>query len=376
MELFKLRGELKSSQSIILGLIGFVILIAVWWLVAEMFAIERPVVEGFDTQLESSIGKDPEVHQRYLDSIAQVDSINFANATEFEKVYPLFPTPLQVVKSFPELINEDQLVKQTSRSLWLNIQGYFWAILIALPIGFLIGLLPIFRGMFSKQVEALRFLPLTALTGLFIIWFGIDDTMKIAFLAFGILVYLLPVVAQRIYEVIDVYLKTVFTLGATDWQTIKSVYIPSVMSRLMDDIRVLTAISWTYIIIAELLNRQGGIGSLMYIKARQGQIEKVFAGLIVIIIIGFLQDQIFVFIDKRLFPHKYEKTRVNGLTESQYGIGLILGGVMLVILLKWILPTAGWILSSLLPILLIGGLLFILFGEFKIYQSKNATVTA
>ncbi len=376
MELFKLRGELKSSQSIILGLIGFVILILIWWAVAEMLAIERPVIEGFDTQLESSIGKDPEVHQRYLDSIAQVDSLNFANATEFEKVYPLFPTPLQVVQSFPELIQEDQLVTQTRRSVWLNIQGYFWALLIAIPIGFLIGLFPLFRGLFSKQVDAMRFLPLTALTGLFIIWFGIDDKMKIAFLAFGILVYLLPVVAQRIYEVKDVYLKTVFTLGATDWQTIKSVYIPSVMSRLMDDIRVLTAISWTYIIIAELLNRQGGIGSLMYIKARQGQIEKVFAGLIVIIIIGFLQDQIFVFIDKRLFPHKYEKTRSSGLTESQYGIGLVLGGILLAILLQVILPNAGWIMSSLLPILLIGGVLFILYGEFKIFQNRNTTATA
>lgn len=372
MELFKLRGELKGSQSLILGFIGFLILIAVWWLVAEMKAIERPVIEGFENRLESSIGKDPEVHQRYLDSIARVDSINFANATEFEKVYPLFPTPLQVVKSFPELIEKDKLLRETRRSVWLNIQGYFWAIFIAVPIGMMIGLFPLFRGLFSKQVDAMRFLPLTALTGLFIIWFGIEDEMKIAFLAFGILVYLLPVVAQRVYEVKDVFLKTVFTLGATDWQTIRTVYIPSVMSRLMDDIRVLTAISWTYIIIAELLNRQGGIGSLMYIKARQGQIEKVFAGLIVIIIIGFLQDRIFVFIDKRLFPHKYVNTKPNGLKESQYGILLVLGGILFALILNWILPNANWITEQLLPVLAIGGVLFILFGEFKIFQNRTA----
>ena len=121
----------------------------------------------------------------------------------------------------------------------------------------------------------MRYLPLTAVTGLFILWFGIEDEMKVAFLAFGIIVYLLPVVVQRIDEVKDVYLKTVYTLGATDWQTVKSVYIPSVMSKLMDDIRVLTAISWTYIIIAELLNRQGGgIGAMIYIKARQGKQKK------------------------------------------------------------------------------------------------------
>jgi len=145
---------------------------------------------------------------------------------------------------------------------------------------------------------------------------------------------------------------------------------------LMDDIRVLTAISWTYIIIAELLNRQGGIGSLMYIKARQGQIEKVFASLIVIIIIGFLQDQIFVFIDKRLFPHKYAKSRSAGYTEAQYGIGVVLGGILLAILLQLLLPGAAWVMNFFLPILIVAGIVFVLYGEYLIFNSKKSTVIA
>src|SRR5690606_38106053 len=103
----------------------------------------------------------------------------------------------------------------------------------------------------SKPIEAMRFVPITALIGVFIIWFGIYDEMKVAFLAFGIIVFLLPAVIQRIDEVEDVYLQTTFTLGATNWQTVKSVYLPYVMSKLIDDIRVLTAVSWTYIIITE-----------------------------------------------------------------------------------------------------------------------------
>ena len=299
MSLFKLRGELNQSQTITLGILGFVVFIAIWWLMAEAFSKKNPIVEGFDARLPSSIVQDS-TNSIDLDSLARADSLKFANATEFEKVYPLLPPPLKVVQSFPELIRKDELFGNTFRSIWLNVQGYFWAVFISLLFGFIIGLYPLFRGLFSRQVDALRYLPLTALTGMFIIWFGIEDQMKIAFLAFGIIVYLLPVVVQRIDEVGDVYLKTVFTLGATDWQTIRTVYIPAVMSRLIDDIRVLTAISWTYIIIAELLNRQGGIGSLIYIKARQGQTEKVFAILIVIILIGFIQDRIFVFIDKRI----------------------------------------------------------------------------
>jgi NitT/TauT family transport system permease protein len=370
MFLFKLRGELNKSQSLVLGVIGFVILIAVWWGMAEVFSIQNPVVDGFDNRLPSSIGQDS-TNNIDLDSLARADSILFANATEFEKVYPLLPPPLKVVQSFPELVKKDKLFQNTFRSIWLNVQGYFWAVFISLILGFIVGLLPLFRGLFSKQVDALRYLPLTALTGMFIIWFGIEDQMKIAFLAFGIIVYLLPVVVQRIDEVGDVYLKTVFTLGAADWQTIRTVYIPSVLSRLIDDIRVLTAISWTYIIIAELLNRQGGIGSLIYIKARQGQTEKVFAILIVIIIIGFIQDRIFAYFDKRLFPYKFSKTIRPGLLEAQYGIFTVLGSIILLLIIGAIFPGLISIMNTIVGLILITSLLLIAYGEVKIFNSKR-----
>jgi ABC-type nitrate/sulfonate/bicarbonate transport system permease component len=318
--------------------------------------------------LPSSINAD-EATQALRDSLIQADSIAFANATEFEKIYPSIPPPHHVVQSFPSLIQKDELISNTLQSIWLNVRGYFWAILISLFFGFLIGLLPLFRGLFSGQVDALRFLPITALVGLFTAWFGIEDGMKIAFLAFGIIIFLLPVVVQRIDEVKDVYLKTVFTLGASDWQTIRTVYIPSVMSRLMDDIRVITAISWTYIIIAELLNRQGGIGSLAYIKARQGQMEKVFAILIVIVLIGFLQDKLFVFIDRKLFPHKYRKTYVNGIVESQYGILAILFLVAFSLVLIMLFPGLTSSLNLLMIVALIAGILMICYGEFKLFSA-------
>ena len=193
--------------------------------------------------------------------------------------------------------------------------------------------------------------------------------MKIAFLAFGIIVYLLPVVVQRIFEVQDVYLQTAYTLGATNWQTIKTVYLPAVFAKLIDDIRVLTAISWTYIIIAELLNREGGIGALIYQKSRQGQVEKVFAILIVIITIGFLQDRIFAFIDKRLFPHKYYATAPDGLKESQYGIYSILLGVVFATFITSFAPSVASNIELLVPIVIVSALLIIGYGEFKIRKS-------
>jgi NitT/TauT family transport system permease protein len=129
--------------------------------------------------------------------------------------------------------------------------------------------------------------------------------MKILFLAFSIIVYLIPVVVQRVYEVENVFVQTIQTLGASKWQTIRKVFIPAVFSKIIDDVRVLTAISWTYIVVAELVNNEGGIGALSVRAARQGRLDKAFFVLFVIILLGILQDKLFVFADKKLCKFKY-----------------------------------------------------------------------
>ena len=115
-------------------------------------------------------------------------------------------------------------------------------------------------------------------------------------------------VVQRVREVEEVYVQTAYTLGASKWQQIRTVFIPAVLSRVSDDVRVLVAISWTYIIVAELVNaNSGGIGALAFKSARQSSIDKVFALLLVIIIIGFIQDKLFLLLDRILFPYKSNK---------------------------------------------------------------------
>lgn len=259
-EFFELRGTLKKDISTTIFWSGLIFLTLIWWAI-----------------------------------------------TQFTKISAtLLPSPWAVLSSFKELHYQDALVRNTFYSIKLNILGYLEAVIIAVPIGFCIGLFPLFREMFRKHLDAIRFIPLTAVTGLFIAWFGIEDNMKIQFLAFGIIVYLLPVVVQRVQEVDDVYVQTVQTLSTHKWHIIKKVFIPAVLSKVFDDIRVLVAISWTYIIIAEAINRSGGIGSLAYLCGRQSRVDKVFALLVVILLIGIVQDKIFLMLDKIFFPSKYK----------------------------------------------------------------------
>jgi NitT/TauT family transport system permease protein len=220
-------------------------------------------------------------------------------------VSQLLPAPSEVVLAIPQLFIEKNIATDICLSIQRNFMGYFKAIIYALPIGFLIGLFPICRALFYKYIDAIRFLPLAATTGIFILWYGIGEEVKVNFLAFSIFVYLLPIVIQRIDEIDTVYLQTAKTMGATKWQIIRTIFIPAVFSKLFDDIRVMVAISWTYIVIAELINATGGLGHKIQILARQSNTEGVFAVLIIIILLGVIQDFVFKMLDKIFFKHKH-----------------------------------------------------------------------
>jgi ABC-type nitrate/sulfonate/bicarbonate transport system permease component len=260
--MFELRGPVPKKFKNILILLGIGIILLIWVILASG---SKPIIPSF-----------------------------------------ALPHPSKVFLAFGDLYRDNDLLRNTTLSIALNLGGYIKAILWGIPVGFIIGLFPIKRGSFQYIIDSIRFLPLTAVTSLFLLWYGIGSEMKINFLAFGIFIYLLPTVVNRIDEVGEVYLRTVHTLGATKWQTIKTVFFPAVMSKLFDDIRVLTAISWTYIIVAETTASEGGLGPLTFAAQRQARVDKIFAILLLIILIGVFQDRVFAYLDKKFFPHKYQ----------------------------------------------------------------------
>ncbi len=215
----------------------------------------------------------------------------------------VLPSPVSILFAFKELHFENAFVRNMGYTYKLNLLGTIEAIIVGVPVGFILGLFPVCRSMTKRYIDLLRFLPLTALIGMFMCWFGIESNMKVQFLAFSIFVYILPQVITRIDEIDEVYIQTVKTLGASKWQTIKTVFFPLAMGKVFEDIRILSALSWTYIIVAETVNSgQGGIGALAQTFAGKARNDKVFAILITITIIGFIQDAVLIWMGKKLFP--------------------------------------------------------------------------
>src|SRR5688500_1193109 len=129
----------------------------------------------------------------------------------------ILPAPLKVLDGFGDLLSSG-LLWNAWQSIKLNFMGYLEAVAICIPLGFFIGLFATPRAMSERLLSALRFLPLPAAMGVFIAAFGIGSTMKVHFLAAGIIVYLLPQIVGRVKETPEVLDQTARTLGASTWQ--------------------------------------------------------------------------------------------------------------------------------------------------------------
>jgi NitT/TauT family transport system permease protein len=213
----------------------------------------------------------------------------------------ILPSPTEVLAAFPRLHTEEALVRSAAWSLYRVTMGFVLSAAVAIPLGLLMGTFPPVRAFFAPLVDPLRFLPISALVPLFLVWFGIEETMKIMLLFVGTFVYLLPLVVEAVQNVDDVYLHTATTLGASRWQLVSQVLIPGSLPAIGEALRVMNGIGWTYVILAEIVNAQYGLGHLITVAGKRSHVDQIFAGVLVILLIGVLSDQVIRGLNKALF---------------------------------------------------------------------------
>ena len=193
------------------------------------------------------------------------------------------PTPTEVIRGIFQLYYQHGL----AMSVWVStkriVLAFLLAAAVALPLGVLMGAFEPINRFFEPIVAPLRYMPISAFIPLLLLYFGIDESQKIAFLFIGVFVYLLPVVVYAIRAVPEELVQTALTLGANKFQVIYSVLVPAALPDIFDSFRVMNAILWTYVILAEAVNPGGGLGNMVRIShERYQKVSWSFAGLIVI----------------------------------------------------------------------------------------------
>jgi NitT/TauT family transport system permease protein len=200
------------------------------------------------------------------------------------------PSPTEVVRGTLQLFIDHDLWGAILTSTRRIVIAFLLAAAVALPLGVLMGAYEPVNRLFEPIVAPLRYMPISAFIPLLILWFGIYEKQKIAFLFLGVFVYLLPVVVTAIRAVPEELVQTALTLGASKGQVIRTVLVPAALPEIFDSFRVMNAISWTYVILAEAVNPEHGLGYMVELARTHQKASWSFAGLLVIGGIGLLTD--------------------------------------------------------------------------------------
>jgi NitT/TauT family transport system permease protein len=211
------------------------------------------------------------------------------------------PSPTEVLRGILQLFIEQDL----ANSIWISSRrigiAFLLASAVAIPLGVLMGAFEPINRFFEPIMAPLRYMPISAFIPLLIWYFGIYESQKIAFLFLGVFVYLLPVVVSAIRAVPEELVQTALTLGASKFQVVYSVLVPAALPDIFDSFRVMNAILWTYVILAEAVNPEHGLGYMVELARTHQKVSWSFAGLIVIGGIGLITDLIIRGISNLLF---------------------------------------------------------------------------
>lgn len=254
-EVLTIRKETSRSTKLVLAAVAWVLVVLVWWLITRLQLISTYV----------------------------------------------FPTPMEVVQAFPSLFTERNLLGNVYAS-WLRIgQAFLWCAIIAIPLGLFMATFRWIYDLVNPVAAPMRSMPTTAFLPAFIGLFGIDETMKVAFLWFGMFFYLLAVVVEEVNRVDTSLLETAYTLGAKRYQVMWLMFRAS-FPGIFSSFRILYDIGWTYVILAEIVNRKKGVGAMVQSAYEFHQPELVYAGIIAIGVAAFLFRALLTLAEKLLFP--------------------------------------------------------------------------
>lgn len=234
-------------------------------------------------------------------------------------IQPLFlPSPGAVLSAFVQA-NSCRPVTEDATRWACGEQGYFmWEHLahslrriaigvgagavVGVALGVLLGTIRPLREVLEPYLHFLRALPPLGYIGLLIVWFGIGDTSKIWLLFLAAFPPIAMATLSGVQGVRTTRVDAARSLGATRFQVMRHVTIPSALPEVIGGIRIATGFTWTTVVAAELNNGIPGIGGLAYISGTQLQTPLTIACIIVIGLAAVALDALIAAIGRLVTP--------------------------------------------------------------------------
>ncbi len=222
-----------------------------------------------------------------------------------DKVF--LPSPKDVTIRIWTWLQNDHLLSDIWISTYRVTAGWLLSALIALPLGLLIGTYRPIQAWFEPLMDFIRYMPAVAFIPLVMIWVGIDESSKIAIIFIGTFFQMVLMMAEDVRRVPMQQIEAAQTMGANRSEILSLVVLQSAKPALLDTLRVTMGWAWTYLVVAELVAANSGLGYAILKAQRFLQTDKIFAGILLIGAIGLAMDQGFRWLHRRSFPWLYSR---------------------------------------------------------------------
>lgn len=218
-------------------------------------------------------------------------------------VAPLFlPAPSAVLAELGSQVGAGTLWTDLWASVYRISVGWVISTLLALPIGILMGNFPFFEGLLEPFVDLVRYMPAVAFVPLTILWLGVGDTQKFAILFIGIFFQEVLLIMDNVKNVPRDLIQVSYTFGLSKWEVLRSVILPAALPGIWDTFRITLGWAWTYLVVAELVAANVGLGYRIMRAQRFLETDQIILGILVIGVLGLATDMLFKWSYRRLFP--------------------------------------------------------------------------
>ncbi|ANF58705.1 ABC transporter permease [Halotalea alkalilenta] len=228
----------------------------------------------------------------------------------------LLPSPTTMAESFLRLASEPS-ARTGARLLWSDtfaslerlFAGVAISAVLALMIGLACGALPLVRAKLSPLVTVVSLIPPMAILPILFIAFGTDELAKVALIVIGVTPFLIRDLQGHALRVPAEQWVKAQTLGASSWQLILRLLLPQLMPRLISSVRLALGSAWLFLIAAEAIAAQEGLGYRIFLVRRYLAMDVILPYVAWITLLAFIIDQTLAWISRRGFPwfHAEEK---------------------------------------------------------------------
>ncbi|HXI54294.1 MAG TPA: ABC transporter permease [Candidatus Saccharimonadales bacterium] len=217
-------------------------------------------------------------------------------------INPVFvPSPARVWTAARDFLSDGNLWLDVKVSLWRVTAGFLLSAAVAIPIGVWMGSFRVCQALLQPLIEYVRYIPVPALIPLLMLFFGIEETAKIMLIFVGVFFQLVLMVADEVRRVPHELVQVSQTLGATRGEIVRLVLFRAALPGIFDALRLCNGWAWTYLVVAELIAANEGMGYRILKFSRFLQTPKIFVYLILLGCIGLALDAAFRRFNARVF---------------------------------------------------------------------------